>query len=104
MAHTANVSAAEEYAPLSDEAVKEKYTYNQMQKAGKLARQIAHKANYGLAIYAQSLIKVQTLQRELTEMGLPPVQMIEPDFSDPAKLAEYARLSAYKPSVDIEPK
>jgi hypothetical protein len=101
MAHNANVST-EVYDPFSDEAVKEKYTYNQQQKAGKLSRQINHKLNYGLAIYAQALLKVNALNRELTEMGLPPVQIKKPDFSDPEKLKELAKLSAYKPAVPID--
>ena len=101
MARNANVST-ESYDPFSDEAVKEKYTYNQQQKAGKIARQITHKINYGMSIYAQALLKVHSLQKELIDMGLPPVQMIQPDFDDPEKLKEYAKLSAYKPALTVE--
>ena len=96
MAKTANAGTAEGYAPLADPAIVEKYNHNQRQKAGRLVRQIQHKSNYGISIMAQQMLKVEELQKELAEMGLPQVEMVDPDFHDRGKLEEYAKLSAYQ--------
>lgn len=98
MSSTSNKGTAEGYAPLADPEVLERYNHNQRQKAGRLVRQILHKSHYGISIMAQQMLKVQELQKELVEMGLPPVDLIKPDFSDPEKLKEYAKLSAYQQS------
>lgn len=100
MAKTANTGTAEGYTPLADPEVIEKLTHNQQQKAAGLVRKILHKHHYGIAIMAQQTVKVKKLQAELVELGLPPVDLIEPDFSNEEKLEEYALLSAYQPTRD----
>lgn len=85
-----------DYAPLQDPEFIQKFSHNNRQKAGKLVRQIRHKHAYGLSIYAQQQKKVNQLQQELTEMGFPAVELMSPDFSDPAMLDEYAKMSAYQ--------
>lgn len=97
MSNTANVGhRVEDYTPLADPNLKDRLNYNQRQKAGKLVRQIQHKANYGLAIYAQQLLKIEDLQKQLTDLGLPPVDVVTPDLSDHDKLVAYAEASNYK--------
>lgn len=98
MSSTANkgIVKAEDYTPLADPEIKDKLNYNQRQKAGKLVRQILHKSNYGLAMFAQSRLKVNELQAELVELGLPPVDLVNPDLTDPDKLREYAEAANYK--------
>lgn len=85
-----------DYQPLADPEMVAKYTYNERQKVGKLVRQIVHQYNYGVAIMAQQKRKVNEKQQQLIEMGFPAVELLVPDFNDPEKLEEYARLSAYQ--------
>lgn len=85
-----------DYTPLATEESAKGIPYNTRQKAAKLVRQIVHKNNYGIAIYAQQRIKVDDLQDQLAALGLPKVELMQPDFNDKALLAEYAKLSNYK--------
>jgi hypothetical protein len=97
MSTTANKNVPPvEYAPLDDPKLAEGVPYNTKQKARKLVNIIQHKHNYGIAIHAQQLIKVTALQAELVELGLPPLDLITPDFSREDLWEQYAALSNYK--------
>lgn len=96
MAQIANKGTAAGYTPLEDPEYTDKYSYNDLQKAGRIVREIAHKFAYGVSIMAQQSIKVNKLQEELVEMGFPAVELMTPDFTNPELLPEYAQLSAYQ--------
>lgn len=85
-----------DYAPLATEEAAKGIPYNTRQKAQKLVRQIQHKHNYGVSIYAQQRMKVDQLQAELEALGLPKVELMQPDFNNPDLLPGYAELSNYK--------
>jgi hypothetical protein len=97
MSSTSNKAAEPlDYAPLEEAGVEDKVPYNTRQRVAKLVRQIRHKNNYGVATMAQQRIKVNELQDELVGLGFPRVELIKPDFDDPAMLQHYAELSNYK--------
>lgn len=96
MSVKANATDISSYQPLANPEFIEKFSYNQKQRAGKLVREIMHKHNYGIAIMAQQTKKVRELQLALQDLGFPAVDLVEPDFNDPAKLEEYIKLSAYQ--------
>lgn len=96
MAKVSNRGNLDGYKPLQDEEFVEKFSYNTRQQAGRIVRQIMHKHAYGVSIYAQQLRKVHALQAELTALGFPAVELMEPDFSREELLEEYSHLSAYQ--------
>lgn len=99
MSSTANKAEMPlDYAPLATEESAKGIPYNTRQKAAKLVRQIRHKHSYGISIYAQQRLKVEQLQEELAALGLPKVELMNPDFDNPELLPEYATLSNYNPS------
>lgn len=65
---------------------------NEERRRVRLHREITKQHNWRVSTWAKAQRYIEVRQEELEELGFPREELFEPDFSNPALVAEYAEL------------
>lgn len=80
------MSAAAEGNTLSKET-------NEERRRNRLRREIAKQHNWRVTTWAKAITYIEERQLELEALGFPREELFEPDFGNPALVAQYSDLT-----------
>ena len=66
---------------------------NDQRKIEALTKKIKKAHNWRVQVWAQNMRRIEAMTAELAVLGAAPVDLFEPDFTDPANVEHYATMS-----------